>query len=146
MKKRLSILKSDIKSVWIGLLAFLLYFFLANYFLDRYCPSVLIFGIPCPACGMTRAFVLLLKGRIFDALFMHPLILVTVVLILTFILFRYILLIDTKSLQTLLLSVLIIAIVIYIVRMFLYFPSIPPMTYYRDNLLARLFAYNVKRK
>jgi len=40
-----------------------------------HCPVDLIFGIPCPGCGMTRAFLCLLKGDLSGSLQMHPLLL-----------------------------------------------------------------------
>jgi len=40
-----------------------------------------IFGIPCAGCGSTRAVKLLLHGKILDALRMHPLIFITLLLL-----------------------------------------------------------------
>ena len=37
------------------------------------CPLDRIFGIPCPLCGITRAFVSLIKADIPSAFFYHPL-------------------------------------------------------------------------
>lgn len=37
------------------------------------CQVKLLFGIPCPTCGMTRAWRLFLRGEIYAALDMHPL-------------------------------------------------------------------------
>ena len=36
------------------------------------CPSKLIYHIPCPGCGVTRATLLMLRGSITDALMMNP--------------------------------------------------------------------------
>ena len=36
------------------------------------CPSKLIYHIPCPGCGVTRATLLLLKGHVADSLTMNP--------------------------------------------------------------------------
>ena len=41
------------------------------------CPIKLTFGIPCPACGMTRAISLVLDSRIIDGLLMNPNIIIT---------------------------------------------------------------------
>lgn len=40
------------------------------------CPTKLLFGIPCPGCGMTRACLLLLHGDILEAIKMNPNILI----------------------------------------------------------------------
>lgn len=37
------------------------------------CPMDYIFGIPCPMCGITRAFVSLVHGDIREAFYYHPL-------------------------------------------------------------------------
>lgn len=37
------------------------------------CPSSTLFGIPCPLCGMTRAWIGFLKGDIAAAFALHPL-------------------------------------------------------------------------
>lgn len=41
------------------------------------CPFRLATGLPCPGCGMTRAWVFLLHGRAGDALSANPFVLVT---------------------------------------------------------------------
>jgi hypothetical protein len=37
------------------------------------CPTAQLFHVPCPGCGMTRAFELLLAGSVGVSLRMHPL-------------------------------------------------------------------------
>jgi len=37
------------------------------------CPSLFLLGIPCPFCGMTRAFLCVLHGDILRAFYFHPL-------------------------------------------------------------------------
>lgn len=46
----------------------------------RVCPIKIAFGIPCPACGTTRAVELLLKGDCLGAFLMNPNILFIVLL------------------------------------------------------------------
>ena len=36
-------------------------------------PFTILFGIPCPFCGMTRAFLCLLSGDLTTAFYYHPL-------------------------------------------------------------------------
>ncbi|MBS7409979.1 MAG: DUF2752 domain-containing protein, partial [Muribaculaceae bacterium] len=36
------------------------------------CPSKLIFHIPCPGCGMTRALILLCHGQFVSAIALNP--------------------------------------------------------------------------
>ncbi len=42
--------------------------FILNLFNIRICPFFNLFHIPCPGCGMTRAFILLLQGNIIQSL------------------------------------------------------------------------------
>ncbi len=37
------------------------------------CPLLFFFGIPCPFCGMTRAFLCVLRGDFLNAFYFHPL-------------------------------------------------------------------------
>ena len=57
------------------------YFFLIFYphFINNYsfCLFKDITGIPCPACGSTRATILLFKGEVLQSILMNPLALVT---------------------------------------------------------------------
>lgn len=39
-----------------------------NIFDIKLCPIFNIFKIPCPGCGMTQSFVLLLKGKVIESL------------------------------------------------------------------------------
>lgn len=139
-KKSCEIFKNDFKGIWGGGLAFLAYSFIANTFLDRYCPLTLVSGLPCPACGMTRASVLLLKGHFIDALIMHPMVLSFFALFIAFCLFRYVLYIDTKLLINLLFFVIITGLLVYVLRMLYIFPDRAPMVFYSDNYISRLFS------
>lgn len=44
------------------------------------CPTKMVFGIPCPGCGTTRAMGLLLNGNIKEAFFMNPNIIITLIM------------------------------------------------------------------
>jgi len=41
------------------------------------CPFRLVTGLPCPGCGMTRAWVFVTHGRLGDAMSANPFVLVT---------------------------------------------------------------------
>jgi len=87
---------------------------------------------------MTRATILLFRGRIVESLVMHPMAPSYVLLAIAYGLFKYVLFIDTKSLKSLLVFVLVTTMVVYGIRMFLVFPNQVPMVYYDGNLLVRL--------
>lgn len=109
------------------------------YFLYGICPMTLLTGYPCPACGMTRAGILILKGRFAEAFSMNPFIYAVGILIFIFFIYRY--LFHKKSMEWMkwTVAVLITGMVIfYIYRMVRYFPNQAPMTYDPDNLIAYL--------
>lgn len=146
LQKGLSILIVDLKTALPALLVFQLYSLIANLFFPRYCPFVLLTGLPCAGCGMTRAVILLLKGRIVESLAMHPMVLGFVLLAMAYGLFRYVLFIDTKHLKSLLVFILVTTMVVYGVRMATVFPNQVPMVYYDGNLLVRLIQAIVLKK
>lgn len=51
------------------ILLLLLFLLLAGY----QCPLRFFLGIPCPFCGMTRAFLCVLEGDLAKSFYFHPL-------------------------------------------------------------------------
>lgn len=43
------------------------------WFSGYQCPLLFFWGIPCPFCGMTRAFLCVLRGDLLTAFYFHPL-------------------------------------------------------------------------
>lgn len=104
------------------------------------CPVVIITGLPCPACGITRAAFQLIDFDFVGALETHPFIYVIAFLMIIFIINRYIMLRKTPEwLKWMAIICIIGMIVFYIWRMFMYFPGEPPMSYYSENLLAKIY-------
>ena len=55
------------------------------YFVSWPCPVRLVFGVPCPACGITRATHLATKGELAAATAMHPLVWLVVPVVAAFV-------------------------------------------------------------
>lgn len=138
--------ESDIavlKKQWhsIGLIVALLAIFKHKF--HGLCTLRTLTGFPCPACGMTRAFILFLHGHIGESLRMHPL-WPFVVLLGAFSLYRrYMVGGKSKCLEYLYYAYIIFLavalFVLYFYRMYRYFPYQEPMIYYMDNVLVRIW-------
>lgn len=89
------------------------------------CPVYGIIGIPCPACGITRAYRLFFFGNIKEAFLMHPLFLLPAVFIF-------------KPFQKkhFFAAVIVIFIVVYILRFRVLFPATEPFNYNYNSLIG----------
>lgn len=99
---------------------------------------VLISGLPCPGCGMTRAFFLVLQLRFAEAYQMHPLVYGWIALGIVFCVRRYGMGKEVNSLKKYAIALLAAMVVLYIYRMIRFFPDQEPMTYFQGNLLQRI--------
>ena len=102
---------------------------LLGFITDR---SICIFynvtGVPCPGCGMTRAFIHLFKGDIKGALWFHPL----------FPIIPCIPFIIKSNKKIYLYGTIVIFIAVWTVRLALLFPHTAPMVYLRPNLISEI--------
>ena len=139
MKQIVSRVWADIwKYKWV-IIGFLIYYSISHFFWGAYCPMLLITGLPCPGCGMSRAIFFVLTMQFSRAWAMNPIAFLWVPLIFAFFLLRYFFGKSIKKLQPYLILVLFATILYYMYRMMLYFPSVSPMAYRNDNILASLF-------
>lgn len=88
-------------------------------------------SIPCPACGMTRAFKSLISFNIINAFWYHPLFPLVI-------LFPYI---YVKMNKRLIYVVGILFIVTWILRLIFLFPHIPPMVPNKSAYIYIIFTY-----
>lgn len=63
---------ADIRQIYLALLLILIYGTVTQYFFHTVCPWLILTGMSCPACGLTRAGILLLSGRFVNAWRMNP--------------------------------------------------------------------------
>ncbi|MBE5883040.1 MAG: DUF2752 domain-containing protein [Lachnospiraceae bacterium] len=85
----LSEILSDLYRIRYAILILILYAIPMQLIFGTVCPFAILFGFPCPACGLTRAGLLLLKGSWKAAWATHPCIFLWVALILYLIISRY---------------------------------------------------------
>lgn len=85
-------------------------------------------GIPCPTCGLTRAFASLVKFDFGQAWQYHPLLAIVI-------LFPYI---YVQKSNKLLVVTLALFIIVWLIRLYLFFPNLPPMVVNESALLYKL--------
>ena len=120
--------------VWLALAAVLV------LLLDVGCVFRRVTGVPCPGCGMTRAYLAAARLDFGAAFFFHPLwplpaVLFGVLLFFPAGVFR------SRRLNNgaaICLTALVLG--VYLARMILYFPDTPPMEYTSHSILGWLLA------
>lgn len=125
---------------WIILLFILGYLLLAHFLLGEICIFKIIFGIPCPSCGITRAYINFLKFDFKDAFYYHPLFLLVppVAIVLLYNDFKYIKPIyDSKVFWAIL---LITVVGLYIIRWIVLYPK-APMDINHNSLLFKIIDF-----
>ena len=139
MRRALKLLWKDIKDIKWAIIVIIAYFALGRYFLYSLCPMVMVTGLPCPGCGLTRAGFALLKLDLAGAFRIHPFIYPIAGYIAVFGWNRYIMGRRMgKKLKAGLTVLMVLVILFYGWRMWMYFPGEPPMSYYERNLLRFL--------
>ena len=127
-----------IKKYFIFAIAIILYFVLSNYFFGYICPTMIIFGIPCPACGMTRAGFLLLTGNFAESFRMHPFFIPSIIFLVGLVLFKFFWTDKIKYMQNLAIVLLVCFLGLYVFRMVSMFPNYPPMVINSDSVLHNI--------
>ncbi|MCI9619699.1 MAG: DUF2752 domain-containing protein [Dorea sp.] len=139
MRRALKLLWKDIKDIKWAIIIIIAYFALGRYFLYSLCPMVMVTGLPCPGCGLTRAGFALLRLDLAGAYRIHPFIYPIAGYIAVFGWNRYIMGRRMgKKLKAGLTVLMVLVILFYGWRMWMYFPGEPPMSYYERNLLRFL--------
>lgn len=119
-------LYTDIWQNRIAMVCILIYVLAAQALFHSVCPIAIIFGVPCPACGLTRAGVCFLCGHWREALFFHPAIFIIIPFFLYLMLFRYGFQRKPPLLAPIAIAVGVITIIIYVIRLvFASLPSVP---------------------
>lgn len=90
-----------------------------------------IFGIPCPACGMTRAVINLLRFNIREAFMYNPLFIILFIIPLAFI----------NNKKKLNISIIITFISVWIVRMCIMFPNSNPMIFNENAVIPVIIKF-----
>lgn len=138
MKQTIQLIKKDLKTILFLLIIFGVWYVAMHLVFQTCCIQLVIFGIPCAGCGMTRAFLAVLQGQFVNAFYWNP----AIYLWLGFVIFmgyqRYIRF-RMKNIMQALIVVCVFSLMIYGYRMYTMFPEKTPMCIYSDCLMAKRF-------
>ena len=95
-----------------------------------------LFGIPCPTCGMTRAWLHFFRGDFTGAFMFHPLFLLPAIIAGLFVFIPRMR--HHRRSAVLWIPVAMLIVSVYAGRMYFYFPHMPPMDFNNHAILVRL--------
>jgi hypothetical protein len=131
-------IRADIIGYRYAALALVCYEILARRLFHAFCPMVILTGLPCPGCGMSRALYCLLTGQTARSLSLHPLAGFWLLWFIWFCVERYG---RGKAPDRLMVGILVLlsaaTLVLYVWRMAAVFPDRPPMSYTGHNLMEK---------
>lgn len=144
MRIKIKLIKSDIRTKLplMGIIA--VYIFASNFFIGKVCPIRMALGTPCPGCGITRAFLLLAQGKVYEATIMHPFWIPLVIIVSAFLIVRYFVIDENKTLKAMriiricVVVTAVLCLLFYVYRMAVWFPDRAPMVYDADNALNNI--------
>lgn len=91
------------------------------------CPLRFVFGLPCPGCGMSRAFISLITLDFKDAFFYHPLFPLVIIIAVVYLLIHFgKIKITTSQKNIFLYTVFAIFFATYFIRLFGNSPIVKP--------------------
>ena len=129
----------DIKDYrWI-IVTFILWNVIVRSLFHAFCPVLIIFGIPCAGCGMTRAIWFVLTGQFERGIRLNPTAPLWIIFLGYMIFVRYVLGKKIKGVYKILGGVVVISFGVYIYRMVSVFPGEPPMVFHYKCILEYLF-------
>lgn len=128
---------TDIRNYYIAILLFIGLNIAVRTAFHAFCPFLILTGFPCAGCGMTRAVLCFVTGQFERGMNLNPAAPFWILWIVFFVTNRYVYGKNSKWIKILLGIVASITMVIYFYRILTQFPSYPPMTYYKNNILAK---------
>lgn len=137
LKTGIAYLKQDIKNVGLGLALGIGVLVIMKLVLGEVCGLYYIFGIPCPACGLTRAGISVLTFHWTRAWDLNPCIFLIGIVFLYFCVSRYLLGKKVKWIYSLIAITLFVLFAVYAYRIITVFPGEAPMNFYEQCLLRQ---------
>ena len=129
-------IRKDVGAYWGFAVVFVLYDIAAHAMFHAFCPSVFLFGLPCPGCGMTRAVFFFITGQFQRGMQMNPLGLLWILWAAYLVVMRYGFGKKAKGLMTAAGVIVVLMVAVYLYRMYCFFPGEPPISYTSGSLAA----------
>lgn len=96
-------------------------------------------GIPCPGCGLTRAFLHFFEGNLSEAFYFHPLFWLVPIIFVVILFRKQAMISKIYQSQLFWCGLLLIFIGVYAYRMLEFFPNQLPMDFNPEAILPRIF-------
>lgn len=133
-------IRKDVGDYWGFAVVFVLYDIAAHAMFHAFCPSVFLFGLPCPGCGMTRAVFFFITGQFQRGMQMNPLGLLWILWAAYLVVMRYGFGKKAKGLMKAAGVIVVLMVAVYLYRMYCFFPGEPPISYTSGSLAERLIS------
>lgn len=130
-------IKKMVQDYWFAVVICLISLKIISAIFGSVCYSTILFGIPCPACGITRATILMVTGHFFESFHMHPLLILVIIGFVLYPIMKKMLKNYRFFINFYVIICMMIFVVFYIYRMHMYYPNMEPMVYTGDNFLAK---------
>lgn len=137
VKRIINRILADLKASGWAIVVFVLLYLLIHRIFGAFCPMLVLTGIPCAGCGLTRAFLFLAGGQIGRAVSINPSLIPMLFFLLYCGYFRYIKGEKIRYLGGVLSILALSMLAIYGYRMYLYFPDRAPYVYMEQNIAAK---------
>lgn len=123
--------------MWMSLTVFML---LAWLLTSSICIFRSIIGLPCPGCGLTRAFLAVMRGDPAAAFSAHPLFLLAAVSLAAAAIIMFIkpVLLSSRPASVVIVVIFVVFFAVYIYRMIIYFPTSEPLTFNQNAFIPRI--------
>lgn len=139
MKEKISLIFSrilkDIKALSIGIGAYLVYRFFTLKLWGSSCPMVLLCGIPCPGCGLTRAFKYFFSFQFSNAFQINATVFIWIPFLIWIFICRYILNKNYRFTDFIFVFFILVSLFYYTYMMIEWYPNRIPYVHTNRNLM-----------
>lgn len=137
MKRVWHRISADIRNYWQIGAAILVYDIVVQILFGQFCPSVIVTGLPCPGCGMTRSVLYFAAGQFEKGMEMNPLGIFWLFLAVYFCLMRYVFGKKPVGVMQIGGGLVVLMAAFYLYRMYACFPGEVPICYTPGNIMER---------